>query len=122
MRVKLLLDMNIPLSYVNLLSQRGLEAVRWSDIGEPSAKDHEIMAYAREHGFIVLTYDLDFGAILATSHDLKPSVVQIRASMLRANHVTDLITTAIMQSKNELDKGAILTIDINKSRLRLLPL
>jgi len=37
------------------------------------------MAYARTHDFVVLTHDLDFGAILAATHGDKPSVVQIRA-------------------------------------------
>lgn len=37
------------------------------------------MAYARSNNYVVLTHDLDFGAILAATHGEKPSVVQIRA-------------------------------------------
>ena len=42
------------------------------------AADIKIMAYAAEHGNIVLTHDLDFSAILAVTQGTKPSVVQIR--------------------------------------------
>ena len=71
---------------------------------------------------IVLTYDLDFSAILSVTHDSKPSIIQIRASIKSAEHAVDLIFNALLQNYNELEKGAILSIDTRKSRLRLLPL
>jgi len=37
------------------------------------------MAYASVNGYVVLTHDLDFSAILAATQGEKPSVVQIRA-------------------------------------------
>ena len=37
------------------------------------------MAYARDHGWVILTQDLDFGTILAVTHGEKPSVIQIRS-------------------------------------------
>ena len=37
------------------------------------------MGFARVNGYVVLTHDLDFGAILAATHGNKPSVVQIRS-------------------------------------------
>jgi predicted nuclease of predicted toxin-antitoxin system len=41
------------------------------------------MAYAKLHGRIVLTHDLDFSAILAATKGDKPSVVQVRAGNVR---------------------------------------
>ena len=120
--MKVLLDMNIPFKYNALLAEKGVSSMRWSDIGAPNASDLEIMAYARDNGFVVLTSDLDFSTILSVTHDLKPSIVQIRASILHAEHATELIAAAIFQNKGELETGAILSIDINKARLRLLPL
>ena len=78
--MKILLDMSIPLKYVALLSDRGIMALRWSDVGAPNASDVEIMAYARENNYIVLTYDLDFSAILSTTHELKTRVAQNAAA------------------------------------------
>ena len=120
--MKVLLDMNIPFKYAALLAERGVESLRWSDVGAPDAADAEIMAYARQHNFIVLTCDLDFSAILSTTHELKPSVVQIRASVLHAERTANLIAAALVQNTDDLQKGAILSIDLQKARLRLLPL
>jgi len=120
--MKLLLDMNIPLKYAELLSKKGIELMRWSDVGAPDAADAEIMAYARDNDFIVLTNDLDFGAILSVTHDLKPSVAQVRASILHADQAVDLIATALYRFDDDLKRGAILSVDIKNARLRLLPL
>ena len=120
--MKVLLDMNIPLKYEALLAERGIIPLRWSDVGSPSAADTEIMAYARENNYIVLTYDLDFSTILSVTRELKPSVAQIRASIFHAEQAVDLITTALFQNSAEMEKGAILSIDLKKARLRLLPL
>ena len=120
--MKILLDMNIPLKYAALLSNKGIESLRWSDIGSPSAADNEIIAYSRDNGYIVLTFDLDFSAILSSTHDSKPSIAQIRASVRNAEQTVDFIVATLLQNAHELDQGAILTIDSRKSRIRLLPL
>jgi len=120
--MRVLLDMNIPRKYSALLAVRGIESLRWSDVGAPNATDIEIMAYARDNNYIVLTYDLDFTAILSVTHDLKPSVAQIRASIQNAEQAVDLIAIALYHNEAELEKGAVISIDIIKSRVRLLPL
>ena len=66
--------MNIPLKYAELLAEKGVESLRWSDVGTANAADTEIMAYARSNDYIVLTYDLDFSTILSVTHELKPSI------------------------------------------------
>jgi len=120
--MKILLDMNIPQKYTGLLANKNIEVLRWSDAGAPDATDAEIMEYARINDFIVLTCDLDFGAILSVTHERKPSVVQIRGSILHAEKATDIIVAALYQCCDELKKGAILSIDSKNARLRLLPL
>ena len=120
--MKILIDMNIPLAYTVLLEKRGIESIRWSDVGLPNASDAEIMSYARENDMIVLTYDLDFSAILSVTHNSKPSVIQIRATIKSAERAVSLIVDALLLNIEEMEKGAILSIDMKKSRLRLLPL
>ena len=120
--MKILLDMNVPLDYAMLLSERGFNALRWSDVGAPNAADAEIMEYARKHDYIVLTYDLDFSAILSVTHERKPSIAQIRVSDIYAGQVADIIKNNLNQYADEMKKGAILSIDFKKARLRLLPL
>lgn len=79
------------------------------------------MAYARTHDFVVLTHDLDFGAILAATHGEKPSVVQIRAEDVSPDVIGKQVMAALQQMASELERGALLTIDPNRTRLRLLP-
>jgi predicted nuclease of predicted toxin-antitoxin system len=74
--MKLLVDMNLAPRWVKLLTTSQFDAGHWSSLGSPQALDAEIMAFAAEHDYVVLTNDLDFGAILAVTHREKPSVVQ----------------------------------------------
>jgi predicted nuclease of predicted toxin-antitoxin system len=77
--MKLLVDMNLSPKWIEILSGAGFEAAHWSTLGAANAPDAEIMSSARAHEYVVLTHDLDFGAILAATQGEKPSVVQIRA-------------------------------------------
>jgi predicted nuclease of predicted toxin-antitoxin system len=120
--MKLLLDMNIPLKYTALLLNKGINSLRWSAVGLPNEADDEIMKYASDNNLIVLTFDLDFSAILSSTHDLKPSIIQVRSSVLNAEQTVDFIAEALLRNTHELKEGAILTIDTKRARLRLLPL
>ena len=59
--MKLLIDMNLWPGWVQFLARSGIEAEHWSSIGHASAGDTEIAVYAREHGFVILTQDTEFG-------------------------------------------------------------
>jgi predicted nuclease of predicted toxin-antitoxin system len=77
--MKFLIDMNLSPRWVAFLRDSGWQAIHWSSSGPPDATDSEIMAFAAANDYVVLTHDLDFGAILAVTHGQKPSVVQIRS-------------------------------------------
>src|ERR1700733_5198298 len=81
--MKLLVDMNLSPRWVKTLLEAEIEAAHWSSLGPANAPDADIMAFARANGYVVLTHDLDFSAILAATRDAKPSVVQIRAEDVR---------------------------------------
>jgi predicted nuclease of predicted toxin-antitoxin system len=87
-----------------------------------NAPDSEIMAHARTNDLVVLTHDLDFGAILAATQGAKPSVVQIRAEDVSPDAIGAQVIRALRQLANELEQGALLTIDATRTRMRLLPL
>jgi predicted nuclease of predicted toxin-antitoxin system len=76
--VKILLDVNLSPTWVEYLATHNLEAVHWSTVGDPEADDSVIMDYARGRGMLVFTHDLDFGNIVAITHALEPSVIQVR--------------------------------------------
>jgi predicted nuclease of predicted toxin-antitoxin system len=91
-------------------------------IGAANAPDSEIMAHAKANGYVVLTHDLDFSAILAATHGEKPSVVQIRADGISLKAIGNPVVLTLLQMASELEEGALVTVDPNRTRLRLLPL
>jgi predicted nuclease of predicted toxin-antitoxin system len=120
--MKLVVDMNLSPSWGIRLAQRGFEAVHWSVIGAPTAPDQEILAWAREHGFVVVTNDLDFSAILAATSGRAPSVVQIRMQDLLSDAAVNFVARALEVYREEVDGGALLSIDESGTRIRMLPL
>jgi len=120
--VRLLLDINLSPKWVATLVDSGFEAVHWSAVGNVSAPDAEIARYAESESMIVMTNDLDFGALLSASGDSGPSVVQIRAGDLSPKAIGALVVGALRQMEQELADGALVTIEPDRARLRMLPI
>jgi predicted nuclease of predicted toxin-antitoxin system len=120
--MKLLVDMNMSPRWVRVLTVAGFEAIHWSKLGLAAAPDHEIMAHAEEHGYVVFTNDLDFGAILAETQAERPSVVQVRVGILRPNVIGTQVVEMLRRLGDELEQGAFVSIDPKKTRVRVLPL
>jgi predicted nuclease of predicted toxin-antitoxin system len=87
--------MNLSPSWVERLASHGFEAVHWSTIGAATAPDSEILTWANEHGFVLVTNDLDFSSILAASAEATPSVVQIRTQDLLSDAVVNAVVDAL---------------------------
>ena len=88
--MKLLIDMNLSPRWIGLLNHAGWEAVHWSTVGSAIAADSEIMAFAAENDYVVLTHDLDFGQFLQppTAEDPVSSSYGLRMSGLRRSEHT----------------------------------
>ena len=114
--------MNLSPRWVGVLSAAGFEAAHWSTLGAHNAPDSQIMVYASANDYVVLTHDLDFGAILAASHGAQPSVVQIRAESVSPAAIGEQVVIVLRQMAAELQAGALLTVDPSRTRLSLLPL
>ncbi len=119
--MKVLVDMNLSPGWIDLLVKAGFQAVHWSSIGRGNESDAELMRWAAEHAHVVLTADLDFGAILAATQRRQPSVIQIRADVPTPAVAGQAVLSAIRQARDELESGAILSVDIGRARLRVLP-
>jgi predicted nuclease of predicted toxin-antitoxin system len=120
--MRILIDVNLSPQWKASLRRNGFDAEHWSEIGALDAKDREIMAWARENDYVVFTNDLDFSAILASTQAEGPSVLQIRArSVLPSRRETDVVR-ALNQFKEELEAGAVVSVDLQRARARILPL
>mgnify|MGYP006952849451 CR=1 FL=1 len=120
--MRILLDMNLSPRWVDLLADAGIESIHWSSVGETTASDSFIMAFAKGARYVVLTHDLDFGSTLAATHGDKPSVIQIRSGTLSTAAIGPFIIKTLIQMEAEIDSGALLTIEPPRARIRLLPL
>ena len=120
--MKILIDMSLSPRWVTVFSAAHIEAVHWSSVGPADAADAEIMAHAKANDFLALTHDLDFGSILAATRNDKPSVIQIRMGDVSPGNSAGLVISTVQKLAVELEKGALVTIDLNKARLRILPL
>ena len=120
--MKILVDMNLSPLWVAFLLEHGYLAVHWSSIGAATAPDSEILEYAVDNGFVVLTHDLDFGALLAARKAPGPSVIQIRAQDVLPAAIGESVIRAVNALRAQLEQGAIITLDILNRRVRLLPI
>jgi predicted nuclease of predicted toxin-antitoxin system len=114
--------MNLSPKWAAVLQQTGFDAVHWSNVGAATDGDPQIMNYAATHGYVVLTSDLDFGSILAATGGHGPSVIQLRTEDARVEMIGALVIKAINQAIDQLNKGALLTIETDRLRIASLPI
>ena len=80
------------------------------------------MDYASANGFVIFTHDLDFGAILAHDNTRQPSVIQVRAQDVLPKSMGEMVVRALHTCAAHLEVGALVTVEPNRSRIRLLPI
>jgi predicted nuclease of predicted toxin-antitoxin system len=122
MTLRLLIDMNLSPSWVEVLLEAGFDAAHWYRIGAPNAPDSELFAWARENKYIVFTHDLDFGALLAATGAESPSVFQIRTDDVSPNALAPRAIKLLHRFTPQLSAGALVVVDEMRERIRILPL
>jgi predicted nuclease of predicted toxin-antitoxin system len=120
--MKILLDMNLSPDWVDALAAENIESIHWSAVGDPRARDTEIMDYSHANGYIVLTHDLDFGTILALTYAQGPSVIQVRTQDVLPSTLAAIVISVVKENEPALDRGALMVVDQARARMRILPL
>jgi predicted nuclease of predicted toxin-antitoxin system len=121
--MKFVIDMNLTPRWASFLASYGWDAIHWHEVGPVNATDREICAWAATHGCIVMTNDLDFPQILASTQAGSPSLVLLRGQPLTPEARGSGLALAIKNSEEELTKGAVATLTwSDQFRVRLLPL
>ena len=85
--MRLLADLNIAPGTVSALRALGHDVTRVDDVIPPSTPDEQIVEFAPAHGFVVLTQDLDFSAIVALAEANAPSIICVRLGSARVEAV-----------------------------------
>jgi predicted nuclease of predicted toxin-antitoxin system len=117
-----LADVGIALRTVHELRQHGHDAVHLNDEQLARLPDSAILEKARQEHRIVLTFDLDFGDLLASGGHPLPSVIICRLHNQTPTVVTPRLLEVLATCAAELTEGAIVTIEDARYRLRRLPI
>ena len=121
--MRILLDANLSPRVARLLTQSGHDAIHVSDVGLLSASDPDIMRAAAADDRLLITADSDFAAMLALGEHRAPSVVLLRsADHLRPPEQAGLLLRNLVRVKDELDAGAIVSLNQRHLRIRELPI
>ena len=120
--MKFLADMGVSMTTVMALRNLGHDAVHLREQGLMRMEDPEIVAKARTEERIVLTFDLDFGEIMALSRRPSLTVVLFRMRNQTPSAVTPRLVQVIQECSAELAAGAFVTVEDQGYRLRRLPI
>jgi predicted nuclease of predicted toxin-antitoxin system len=120
--MKLLLDQGLPRSSAKLLREAGIDAVHVAEIEYSTASDIAILQKGRDEGRIIVTLDADFATLLALSRATAPSVIRIRLQGLYSEKAATLIKAVLSRCDEDLEKGAVVTVQPERIRIRSLPL
>jgi predicted nuclease of predicted toxin-antitoxin system len=85
------------------------------------ADDEEILAFARENGWVIVTLDADFHAVLAVRGLSSPSVVRLRREGCRAETAFEILVPVLARFRLELAKGAKISIKDHRVTCHKLP-
>ena len=120
--MKILIDMNLSPEWIGYFKKVHLEALHWSTVGNPRAKDSEIFQWARLNKYIVFTHYLDFGSILAAFQRKSPSVIQVCTKDVTPNAIGKSVVSVLKKFCSQLEQGVLISVDENKARIRMLPI
>ena len=120
--MRFLADAGISPKTVKSLTELGHDAVHVRALNLQRATDAELIELARQDSRIVVTFDLDFGAILALGALDKPSVIICRLADERADSVNRQLETVIGERREDLESGALILVEDTRYRVRKLPI
>jgi predicted nuclease of predicted toxin-antitoxin system len=120
--VKFLADMGVSDSTVHLLRDKGHEIAHLRDESLHRLADIGILEKASREGRAILTFDLDFGELLATSRAPFPSVIVFRLHNQTPASVNPRLMNILGECSSEIEKGAIVIVEESRYRVHRLPI
>jgi len=120
--MRFLADAGISPRTVEFLRRNGHDAVHVRELAMQRAADRLLVERARADERVVLTFDLDFGAILALGVLDHPSVVIFRLTDERASSVNRRLEAVLTEQAQALASGALILVEDGRYRIRRLPM
>jgi predicted nuclease of predicted toxin-antitoxin system len=120
--MRFLADMGVSMRVVEWLRASGHDAIHLRDQGLQKLPNGEIFRKAIREERVVLTFDLDFGEIVAGSGGTSVSAILFRLRNTRADFVVQRLKAVLDRSTEELAQGAVVLVEDGRHRVRRLPI
>ena len=120
--MRFLVDAGVSSRTVDFLTHLGHEALHVRALGLQRAPDAALVEWARAHDSVIITFDLDFGDVLALGVLEKPSVIILRLSDERTPSVNQHLSAVLADRQADLEAGALIVVEDRRFRVRKLPI
>ena len=120
--MRFLADMGVAMRVVEWLRNAGHDARHLREEGLHRLPNGSIVAKAVAEDRIVLTFDLDFGDIVALTGSQAASVILFRLHNARTPFVIERLATVLDRCGEALARGAVIVVEDARHRVRRLPI
>jgi predicted nuclease of predicted toxin-antitoxin system len=114
-------DMGVSQSVVTWLRAGGHDAVRLLDRGLEKSADADVFALAVLENRILLTFDLDFGEIMALGGGPATGVILFRLKGARAHRVQERLAVCLAEASAALQENVVVVVEESRLRIRHWP-
>jgi predicted nuclease of predicted toxin-antitoxin system len=119
--MRFLADMGVSTGVVEWLRNQGHDAKHLRDEGLHRMPNGEIFIKAVDENRIIITFDLDFGEIVALAKGKSTSVILFRLHNTRTSHLLERLSAVLKDSARALEEGAVIVVEESRHRVRYLP-
>src|SRR5689334_11807985 len=104
-------DMGVSIRIVEWLREQGHDAIHVREIGMGQSLDTDILAHSRRKDRIVLTFDLDFGDLLAAWGEQPSPVILFRLHNTRIANVISRLDAVLKASATVLAEPCVIIVE-----------
>ncbi len=119
--MRFLADMGVSMRVVDWLRQRGHDVRHLREEGLQRLPNGAIFQKAIAERRIVLTFDLDFGEIVALSEGSLSSVILFRLRNTRTPNVIARLAQVLARCSRDAEEGAVIVVEDARHRVRRVP-
>ena len=114
--------MNLSVRFAEWLRDRGVDAIRWHELGPMNESDGNILEWCRQHSACLVSQDADFSRILFETGADRPSVIHLRDCNPVALETWERVLALLRGRSRNLTTGCLLVLTPRHIRLRPLPI
>jgi predicted nuclease of predicted toxin-antitoxin system len=121
--VKFLIDNALSPALAVGLREAGHDAIHVRELGLHAEADGPIFDLAAKEERVLVSADTDFGAILATCHQTRPSLILFRRTLGRRSAAQlELLVKNLESIEEALVRGSVVVFEDSRIRIRELPI